>query len=310
MRPAFSVIAFTVLSGAGLGLLTWLCMAFLTGAVGDAQSARNALWVAAVLTTVGLLSSTLHLANPKNAWHSFRQFGSSWLSREGVFAILLYPAAILFAIDVEQNGGRQLWPAAATLLLACAVLVSTGMIYACLRTIPHWHNWHTAVGFPLFALGSGGLLVLALTPSIAGRGPIRVVVATLLIAGLVLKYSYYRRYRHVGESAPTANEALKLGLDKKTGAMNATIRLLDVGHAHGNFLTREFGFEVPRNRALTLRLVALLLAFGVPLLQLLWWPELPWFGVVSALAGLAVERWLFFAEARHVVRRYHGMSMY
>jgi len=28
--------------------------------------------------------------------------------------------------------------------------------------------------------------------------------------------------------------------------------------------------------------------------------------VVAGLAGAAVERWLFFAEARHVVNLYHG----
>jgi DMSO reductase anchor subunit len=28
--------------------------------------------------------------------------------------------------------------------------------------------------------------------------------------------------------------------------------------------------------------------------------------VMAGLAGAAVERWLFFAEARHVVNLYHG----
>jgi len=28
--------------------------------------------------------------------------------------------------------------------------------------------------------------------------------------------------------------------------------------------------------------------------------------VISAYAGILVERWLFFAEARHVVNLYHG----
>ena len=27
---------------------------------------------------------------------------------------------------------------------------------------------------------------------------------------------------------------------------------------------------------------------------------------ISAMLGLVVERWLFFAEARHVVNLYHG----
>ncbi|MEO7403016.1 MAG: hypothetical protein ABIU95_05040, partial [Burkholderiales bacterium] len=35
----------------------------------------------------------------------------------------------------------------------------------------------------------------------------------------------------------------------------------------------------------------------------------PWVSAVAAvvaIAGVLVERWLFFAEARHVVRAYHG----
>ena len=77
MKPAFSVIFFTVASGAGLGLLIWLALLLLAGAPIDPRAFRRVLWVAACLVTAGLLSSTLHLANPKHAWQSFRRFGSS-----------------------------------------------------------------------------------------------------------------------------------------------------------------------------------------------------------------------------------------
>ena len=77
-------------------------------------------------------------------------------------------------------------------------------------------------------------------------------------------------------------------------------------------LTDEFGYQVARDRLVVLRWAAISLAFVLPAL-------IVWFGlgegdnslmlaaaVVSAFAGVVVERWLFFAEARHVVNLYHG----
>ena len=90
------------------------------------------------------------------------------------------------------------------------------------------------------------------------------------------------------------------------------VRLLDVGHTAGTFLTDEFGYQVARARLILLRWLVLLFAFVVPALVL-------WVGaavmsiataiilaVASAFAGVLIERWLFFAEARHVVNLYHG----
>ncbi len=309
MKPAFSVIFFTVASGAGLGLLIWLALLLLAGAPIDPRAFLRVLWVAACLVTAGLLSSTLHLANPKHAWQSFRRFGSSWLSREGVFAVLLYPATLFMAWQMPRPGLIRDLATILVVLLAAAMLLCTAMIYACLKTVPHWNNWQVRNGMPLFGLMSGGLLLLALWPLYLPDRGVRAIVVVLLLVGLALKYSYYLSYRRIGDAAPTINEALKLGLEPGTGKINARVRLLDVGHAHGTFLTREFGYEVPRSRVLGLRLSALALGFMLPVVVLLWWPGLAWLAVASCIAGLLVERWLFFAEARHVVRRYHGMSM-
>ena len=104
MKPALSVIVFTVLSGAGLGLLICTVLARLAG------EAAGGVWRAAVLAivllSVGLVSSSLHLANPRNAWRAFARFATSWLSREAVFAALLYPlvAVWLFAIARDARG--------------------------------------------------------------------------------------------------------------------------------------------------------------------------------------------------------------
>jgi DMSO reductase anchor subunit len=76
MHPAFSVLIFTVTSGAGYGLLTWLgvgqLLGFTQASTADQQIILGV--IAMVLVSIGLLSSTMHLANPKNAWRSFSRF--------------------------------------------------------------------------------------------------------------------------------------------------------------------------------------------------------------------------------------------
>jgi DMSO reductase anchor subunit len=43
-------------------------------------------------------------------------------------------------------------------------------------------------------------------------------------------------------------------------------------------------------------------------LILLAWPQGAPVAAVACVAGLFAERWLFFAEAEHVVRLYHGQQ--
>ena len=91
MNPAYSVIFFTTASGAGYGLLIWLGVA---SVFFDMPAHRwfglAAFAVALALITVGLLASTFHLGHPERAWRGLTQWRSSWLSREGVVAVLTF----------------------------------------------------------------------------------------------------------------------------------------------------------------------------------------------------------------------------
>ena len=107
MHPALSVIVFTVSSGIGYGMLFWLAM---NAAMGEGPGldfipwpARSGFGIAAfgfafATIVVGLLSSTLHLGHPERAWRALSQWRSSWLSREGVMAIVTFVPTGLFAI--------------------------------------------------------------------------------------------------------------------------------------------------------------------------------------------------------------------
>jgi DMSO reductase anchor subunit len=84
--------------------------------------------------------------------------------------------------------------------------------------------------------------------------------------------------------------------------------LFDPAHTAGNYLLREMIYVVGRKHARRLRVIALLLAAALPALVLL----LPFgpFGIALAavlhLTGALAARWLFFAEAEHVVGLYYG----
>lgn len=309
MKPALSVIFFTVSSGAGLGLLFLLAMARLFHSTPPSVNWWWAFALSAALITLGLLASTLHLANRKNAWRAFSRFKTSWLSREGVFAVALYPVAALYGWSVNmQIRPLELICGITVMVLCLLILYCTAMIYACLKTVPRWQTWHTRLAYPLLGVMSGAVLLTALMPAAAAPVAARMAVA-LLLCGAALKLAFFIRFADASPNTPSVNEALNLGIDKTTGKANAKVRLLDVGHSHGTFLTHEFGFELARKNASVLKIVLFFFAFALPFILLALSPRLALLASISSLFGLLVERWLFFAEAKHVVRLYHGMSM-
>jgi DMSO reductase anchor subunit len=84
-----------------------------------------------------------------------------------------------------------------------------------------------------------------------------------------------------------------------------------------NYLTREMGFRVARKHASKLRLLSLILGGVVPAVLVLLLLSagarsglaaslMLALAVMSHVAGMLAERWLFFAEARHAVMNYYG----
>lgn len=306
MKPAFSVIFFTVSSGAGFGLIALLLLVDILqygGGLSGNQIVGGGIF-ALTLITAGLLSSMLHLANPKNAWRSFSRFRTSWLSREGVFAVLFYPFALgsLAFAYFGVGGPLRLIVDAATVLLAWITLYCTGMIYASLKPIPQWHTPLVPAGYVVLGHFSGALLLLVVAAfgDTASQAYLHMAL-TWLVLGAALKGLYYTWIKKSGV-ATTINTAI--------GITRAQVRLLDAGHTHGTFLTNEFGFVLARRHAILLKIGVFVIAFALPLLVLTATDTAMVPAVVAAgltVVGLLVERWLFFAEARHVVRLYHGM---
>ncbi len=311
MHPAFSVIVFTLISGAGLGLFSLMALLHAAGLLPDASTAEllTAGLLALILTTAGLFSSTLHLANPKNAWRAFFRIKTSWLSREGLFAVLFYPFALIYLFGIWRDGTTDLnaWflvGGAIAALLAQITVFTTGMIYACLKTIRQWHTALTPANYIVLGLMLGSLILTGIR---AGFGHDTTLVMGLsiglLIFAAVTKGTYY--FWIAQPTGPTINTA--------TGFNRGTVRLLDVGHSAGTFLTQEFGYRTAADLVLRLKVLVFLLGFILPALSIghalvigAEGTTAAVFSILSACIGIGFERWLFFAEARHAVNLYHG----
>jgi len=303
MNPAYSVILFTTASGAGYGLLALLgLMGVRAGQPTSLLFACVTLVIALGLITVGLLSSTLHLGRPERAWRALSQWKTSWLSREGVAAVLTYPVALAFGLVWS---GLAPYPQAIaplgmlTALFALTTVFTTGKIYATLTTIRAWNQPLTVPVYLFFALASGGALYLAIT-ALFGKDPDTVasVAGFALLMLALLKFRYWKAI----DEAPrdrTMGDATGLG---------DTVRQWEVPHTSKNFIQREMGFVVARRHAKRLRGLFFILLFIVGLLELAAIAA-PAFAIPAALILLVsawVERWLFFAEGEHVVTLFYG----
>lgn len=313
MHPAKSVILFTTASGAGYGLLAWLGLLAALGRLpADRWFGLAGFGLGLALVVLGLLSSTLHLGHPERAWRAFSQWRSSWLSREGVAAVLTFlPVGVfaLFWIFAQTNSGLA---AVVGLLasLSCAVtVVCTAMIYASLKTIRAWSSGWTLPGYLVLSALSGAVLMNLLLQlwALPLAAPYSWVLLLLFAAAVVVKLLYWRAI----DGAPGSSSA-----ESATGLVGGRVRLLEAPHSESNYLMQEMGYRIARKHATKLRGIALLAGFALPSLLIVLGKALP--GIVSLVAavvavalvaiGLAVERWLFFAEAKHVVTLYYGES--
>lgn len=325
MNPALSVVFLTTLIGVGQGLFlalfTQQCFALF-----DLLPHQSSLFyacgsvVALAFTMTGLIASFFHLGRPERAWRSATQWRTSWLSREVIVLpafmgiLFLYGASHLSGIDpvlVKLPGGLSI---NATIILgimgtimAFALFVSTGMIYACLRFLQEWHSPLTVINFILLGCASGftlaTLYAAVLAPSQAVFFGWLALVLTLL--GLL------------GRSATLWRNARlrpKSTLQTAIGVKHPRIVQTSQGAMGGSFNTREFFHGKSATFVSRMKIGFLLFVFAVPLLLLtvnLSHASILLLSVafVSQYAGLLAERWYFFAEARHPQNLYYqGVS--
>lgn len=312
MHPAYSVIFFTTATGAGYGLLALLGPTAAFGLVEAGFWFRLvALGLALALISAGLLSSTAHLGRPERAWRAFSQWRSSWLSREGVAAVATFIPAGLFGIGWVILGANGGWVSAMGMLAAAGAVVTvctTGMIYASLKPIPQWSSKFTLVGYLIYAAMTGSALFNALLALLDTPSTSAMLFA--IVMGMV-GWGWKRATWQYNDSLIPSST-----LNSATGLAGGTVRSIEWPHTEENYILKEMGFAIARKHAVKLRIIAQALAFGMPLLLLALAFSFSDLGILAAmlstvaalsqLAGMLVERWLFFAEAKHVVALYYG----
>lgn len=319
MKPAFSVIFLTTLLGAGQGLFLALFTHQSYALFGLLPLQPDAFYgygsaLALLFLAGGLIASFFHLGRPERAWRSATQWRSSWLSREVIAlpafmgVVFLYGAVHLLGwkpVLVNLPGGQVIDPGIALgvvgTLLAFALFICTGMIYACVRFLREWQSPLTVVNYILLGGASGFTLAAAYAalsaPSQANFFGAWAIIITLLA--------------FVGRSASLLRNARlkpKATLQTAIGVKHPHIVQRSMGAMGGSFNTRDFFHGKSEAFLRTIKPAFLLLAFAAPLALLALGratPELLGLAFVLQYIGLLAERWFFFAQANHPQNLYY-----
>jgi sulfite dehydrogenase (quinone) subunit SoeC len=313
MRPAFSVVFLTTLTGAAQGLFLALLLVQLLAGYGALAmpsagffSAGAALSV--LLAVLGLGASFFHLGHPERAWRAVAMWRTSWLSRECICLPAFTAAVFFYGVAHWFNA-----PSAATLaigalgvLLCFALFISTGMIYTCLKFLQEWATPLTTTNFIVLGCASGFTLATAcanwgapdLTRFFAGAA----IVLTVL--GCATRSAALWR---------NARLKPKSTLQSATGIKSRPLSQKSRGFTSGSFNLREFSHGQTEATMRVVKLGFIVLAFQLPLILLIAGVLLN-VGILFGLAfavqyvGLIAERWFFFAQANHPQKLYMGTA--
>ncbi|MBK6402125.1 MAG: dimethyl sulfoxide reductase anchor subunit [Rhodocyclaceae bacterium] len=322
MKPAFSVIFLTTLIGTGQGLFLALFTAESYAAFGllPPQTASfHAAGTAFVLLFLagGLIASFFHLGRPERAWRTATQWRTSWLSRE----VIVLPAfmGVTFLYGMAHGLGAN--PVLTTLpsgapvnvtavlgtagtVLAFALFVCTGMIYACLRFLREWHSPLTVVNYILLGSASG-FTFAATYAAWTAPGLVR------FFAGWALVISFIAMLSRIASLVRNARLKPESTLQSALGIKHPRIVQKTQGAMGGSFNTREFFHGRPQTVLRSVKWFFLVFAFALPMILLgmatvaeALAPSLIAAFILQCL-GLIAERWFFFAQASHPQNLYY-----
>jgi len=291
MRPAFSVIFLTTLSGLGQGL-------FIAGYVApqsDVHFRQLAFGISALLAAAGLFASFFHLGRLRPAWRAASQWRTSWLSRE----VVALPAFVAGACLCALNAGNRILETV-VLAICLALFVCTGMIYACLKFLQEWATPLTVANFIALGTASGFTLAAALAAfmkSTQAAFYARWAVWLTLFAAILRIASLVRNARLRPKST----------LQSAIGVAHPKVRQVSQGFTAGSFNTREFFSGASPSSMRAIKWAFLAATFAIPAALLLLSTDRSWVAaaVVIQYGGLVLERWFFFAQANHPQNLYY-----
>lgn len=311
MKPDSTVIYFTVCSGTGYGIITSLMIIFFQN---DANISQNIKIIFAIISyfliVSGLLSSTLHLGHPKRAWRALSQWRSSWLSREGVAAIITFiPLTIFFILWIFANQIKVTFLfLIVSSIFSITTTLCTAKIYSSIKAIPAWNNPLVPIIYILNSLVIGFLFTLTVLFYFRLKNDmLSNIIILLCLTTLFIKILYWYSIKKPSKS----NIATAIGLGTKDKTT-----FFEGPHTNKNYLSTEMINEIKIFKSFFLRVIVCTFAYLTPAYYLF---QLPYFimsdYVISysliiisffAIIGMFIERYLFFIESKHTVSLYYG----
>lgn len=321
MHPAFSVIFLTTLLGLSQGLFTALITAQTYASVELVKLEQASEFyaigtlISLAFLVVALFASFFHLGRPERAWRTISQWKTSWLSREVIalptfgLAAFIYGIIHWFNLDVTLvhlgplEISLSLIVGIVAVLLSFTLFLCTGMIYASMRFLQEWATPLTLVNFALLGLASGFALATAYAfksaPSLVNMFAAWAIIFTLLAA--ITKISALIRNSLIKPKS-TASSAI--------GIRHSKIRQIAQGAMGGSYNTREYFHGQSDNMMKAVKWGFLILVFLVPIVLIsIGLIEHSYIAYIIAVAvqyvGLLLERWFFFAQAKHPQNLYY-----
>ena len=143
----------------------------------------------------------------------------------------------------------------------------------------------------LLSLGGGALLALQTYTGLI----------LLIFSGVIQLLAWYLgdgRFQRRGTNIGTAT-----GLGDR-----GKVRAFEPPHTGNNYLLKEMVHQVGRKHAVKLRVIAFIMMILMPigLLMISYAVPIVVLALLVHMVGTFVQRWLFFAEAEHVVGLYYG----
>jgi len=309
MNPAFSVIFFTTLIGAGQGLFMALVTAEVFAQFRPLPTVPGSFFafgslLSLLLLGLGLLASIFHLGHPERGWQAASMWRTSWLSREIIVLPLTMSLVVGYGLVHYLAGGRtSLTLGIIGVLSSVALFVCTGMIYACIRFLQEWASPLTVINYTLLGCASG---FTAAAGYAAWSAPSLVKLLVTCAIGLTLAGFITR------SAALFRNARLrpKSTLQSAIGVRHPRIVQNTQGFMGGPFNPREFFHGRSRAWLRSIKWLFLALVFPVPLVLLGAGliDNLPLAlaaAFVTQYVGLLAERWFFFAQANHPQNLYY-----
>jgi len=322
MNPALSVIFLTTLIGAGQGLFLALYTVevyslfdVLPRQDGRAFYAAGSVVVLALLA-LGLVASFFHLGRPERGWRAAARWRTSWLSREVIVlpafmgTVLLYGAAHWFgwirpeiSIGALLAVGPTVVIGAGATLLAVALFLCTGMVYACIKFLQEWATPLTVVNYTLLGTASGFMVATAFAaftvPDLVG-----------FFGGWTAIFTGVALVTRAASLVRNARLKPRSTLQTAVGVKHPRITQTTQGFMGGSFNTREFFHGRTGAFLRSMKWSFLALVFPVSLIVLaagIVWNSAPLLilACVVQYVGLLAERWFFLAQANHPQNIYY-----